>query len=114
MKEVTHYQHLDSLQRICWIDILEDKTALQYLGLSKIEAMTQLHVLDRDGHIAKGIWAFATLWEVLPYYRYLAKILRVTHTLPLLQIIYKPFARWRYNRRCADGFCGMTDTVKRQ
>ncbi len=110
MKEVKHYRRLDRAGRIRWIDIVEGSDELASLGLTKVEAMKQLHALDSTGNVVRGIWAFAAVWESLPYYRYLAKILRVTYTLPALQVIYSYFARWRFNRRCAEGACGITSS----
>lgn len=99
-REVAHYQRLDHARRIRWVDICEEKQELKDIGLNETDAMAQLHAIDSNGHVVQGAWAFAAIWEALPHYRYLAKLVRTLRLLPLLDRIYRPFARWRYRRRC--------------
>lgn len=35
----------------------------------------------------------------MTYYRWLAECVRALYLVPLLDLIYKPFARWRLDRR---------------
>lgn len=101
-REVAHYQRLDRAHRVRWVDICEDKEILKDYGLNESDAMARLHAIDSDGRMVKGAWAFAAVWEALPRYRYLAKLLQNLRLLPLLNHIYGPFARWRYRRRCIE------------
>ncbi len=104
-REVAHYRRIDHGERVRWLDIAQDPGELQALGVSLDEAMARLHVRDRSGRLVSGAWAFATIWAELPYYRWLARLLRALHLLPLLDLAYRRFADWRFRRRCAEGAC---------
>jgi len=106
-KEVNHYIQLDKQAKINWLDIHADPTPLNNINISQATAMQRLHVLDKHGKVQSGAWAFATIWEDLPYYRHLAKLVRWLHVLPLMDFAYRHFARWRYRSRCKDGQCQL-------
>ncbi len=104
-REVAHYRRLDRSGRIDWIDIARDAEALAAHKLDRADAMAQLHVRDRDGALVTGAAAFAAVWAELPYYRWLARGVRALRLVGPLDLIYRPFARWRLRRRCADAAC---------
>ncbi len=99
MREVIHYQRIDREGAVRWIDISAQPDQLESFQLSYENAMARLHVLDKDGHMQSGAPAFVALWNVLPYYRWLARVVRFTGLTPLLEMGYRPFARWRLARR---------------
>lgn len=98
-REVSHYRRLDVADRIQWIDITQGQTLLAAFGISSEMAMERLYVLYRDGRLLSGAYAFAAIWSELPYYRGLAKILRIPGMLAALDRVYQIFARWRFRRR---------------
>ncbi len=103
-REIAHYQRLDTEEHIHWVDIHAQPDALREHNLSWEPAMQRLHLLDTDGRMLTGAYAFAALWRNLPYYRRLATILALPGTLALLDRLYNRFATWRWNRRC-DAAC---------
>lgn len=105
LKEINHYKRLDTTSKVEWLDIYHTPDHLSRINISQAMAMQRLHVLDKHGHIQSGAWAFATIWNELPYYRYLAKTIRTLHLLPLIDIAYRWFARRRYRSRCNNGQC---------
>ena len=108
-REVAHYRRLDAGGRIAWIDIHENPWAIDSIGVNHGDAMARLHVRDRAGVIQTGVRAFAAVWDALPYYRWLAWILRALRLLPVLDLAYTHFARWRLKRRaCASDSCTRT------
>lgn len=104
-REVAHYRRLDQAGRVRWLDISQDASQLEALGVSRIEAMRRLHALDASGELVSGAWAFAAIWQQLPGYRWLARVVRTLHLLPAIDWGYRGFARWRFRRRCRDGTC---------
>lgn len=106
-KEVDHYRRIDRDDAVDWVDITVSPAALAPLGISPAAAMRHLHALDRQGRVRVGAWAFATIWEALPYYRWLGRLVRIPGVLPLLDVAYRRFADWRLKRRCADGSCPL-------
>lgn len=103
LRWVRRYQRLDWARRLRWIDLMEEPAVLEPYGISFATAMERLHVLGRDGHIVSGVDAFATLWAELPYYRLLAKLVRVSGILPVMESVYRRMTRGRYHRRCGHG-----------
>ncbi len=105
-REVAHYQRLDKNRRIELIDIHAHPHLVDSIGVNHEEAMARLHVRDETGQVQTGVWAFAAIWDALPYYRWLARTLRALRLLPALDLAYTWFARWRFKRRaCATGSC---------
>jgi predicted DCC family thiol-disulfide oxidoreductase YuxK len=106
-REVAHYRRLDRAGAVRWVDIAADPASLAPLGVLPAAAMRRLHALDSRGRLQTGAWAFAAIWEALPYYRWLARLVRLPGVLPLLDRAYLRFADWRFKRRCADGSCQL-------
>ena len=98
-REVQHYRRLDRDRAVQWVDISTQADQLAALHLTRAVAMARLHVVDSAGRLQTGAAAFAALWSALPYYRWLAGCVRALHLVPLLDLIYEPFARWRLARR---------------
>jgi predicted DCC family thiol-disulfide oxidoreductase YuxK len=103
-REIAHYRRLDSEARLCWIDAAADTEALARHGLSLQAAMAELHVLDTAGRWQRGVDAFLVIWQHLPGYRWLGRLIRGLRMRRPLGFLYCRFAAWRYGRRCsADG-----------
>ena len=105
-REIAHYRRLRGAERVLWIDIARADAPLASYGLSREAAMARLHVRDTAGHWQTGAFGFAELWSHLPGYRWLARTLRLLRLLPLLDRVYRRFARWRMRRACDDRTCG--------
>lgn len=101
-KEIAHYSALDRSGKCDWRDLNKEREMLDALGISYIEAMRQLHVLDKNVHLKKGVSAFITIWSELPGYRWLAAIVRLVGASPALEHLYARFAaaRMRQRMRC--------------
>jgi len=106
-REVEHYRRLDRAGAVEWIDIAADPARLAPLGVAPAAAFRHLHVVDKRGELQVGAWAFAAIWDVLPYYRWLGRAVRVPGMLPVLDRMYRRFADWRLRRRCRDSDCPL-------
>jgi predicted DCC family thiol-disulfide oxidoreductase YuxK len=104
-REIAHYRRIDTAQRLCWVDAVREPEALRRHGLSLEAAMARLHVLDGTGHWHRGIDAFLVIWEQLPAYRWLARIIAALGLRRPLAYAYHHFAAWRNRRRCGDHGC---------
>ena len=112
-KEVAHYQRLDKQKRVVWIDIDRDDSALALLGISRETAMRRLHVTTRHGSLVSGAYAFQTLWQELPYYRRLARLVSPAPMMKLADKAYDWFADFRYNKRTVCGNHCQRDASRR-
>jgi predicted DCC family thiol-disulfide oxidoreductase YuxK len=106
-REIQHYRRLDGAERVEWMDITRNDSLLRSLGIPFETAMERLHVLQRDGKVATGVHAFAVIWDELPRYQALARLVRSLRLLPVLERLYSRFARWRFRQRCAEGACRL-------
>ena len=104
-REVGHYRNLVSLEPIRWIDITDSREVVEGYGLTTEVAMRRFHVLDPDGTFRIGAAGFLRLWQGLPGYRYLARLLGYFRMFPLMNFLYEQFAAWHHSRRCSAGAC---------
>ena len=104
-REIAHYRRIDSAGRLQWTDAASDTGILARHALTQDQAMAGLHVLDSNGDWQRGIDAFLVIWQQLPGYRWLAKLVTVLRLRHPLEFFYQHFAAWRYRRRCAAGSC---------
>lgn len=81
-----------------------DQADLAALGLTENEAARRLHVVQ-DGKLVSGVEAFALLWEVMPRFRWLARLVRLPLVRPLAGAVYDrllaPLLYWLHRRRNA-------------
>lgn len=104
-REIAHYRRMDSRERLHWVDAVNEPETLAEHGLSLERAMTELHVLDGAGRWQRGVDAFMVIWQHLPAYRWLAKLVTVLGLRRPLGFSYRRFAAWRYQQRCETGSC---------
>ena len=103
-REIAHYRRIDREDRLCWIDAAAETEVLARHGLSVQAAMAELHVLDTAGGWQRGVDAFLVIWQHLPGYDWLGRLVRGLWLRRPLGFLYRHFAAWRYRRRCsADG-----------
>ncbi len=104
-REIAHYRRIDSAERLRWVDALKKPGTLAEHGLSLERAMAELHVLDEAGRWQRGVDAFLVIWQNLPAYRWLAKLVITLGLRRPLGFVYRHFAAWRYRQRCETGSC---------
>lgn len=105
-REVAQYRRLDREGRVRWLDIHAQQAELAAEGITLDDAMARLHVRGPGGELHTGAAAFLVLWAEIPYFRGLARLVRALGLRPVLELGYRPFARWRLrHRRCADDVC---------
>lgn len=99
-REINHYMGLNALKTIDWQDISAENHTLSPFGISREQAMQRFHVIDERGTKVSGARAFLTLWRHLPGYRYLTRLVEYLHLTPVLEVVYRRFAHYRYRRSC--------------
>ncbi|MFT6878733.1 MAG: putative DCC family thiol-disulfide oxidoreductase YuxK, partial [Granulosicoccus sp.] len=71
-REVAHYRRIDAHHAVHWLDINAHPESLEKHGVGYTAAMKHLHVMNSNGEILRGAYAFHALWKALPRYRVLA------------------------------------------
>lgn len=88
-REIAHYRRRDRDGRVAFVDIVADPTPLAAIGLTPDAALAAMHARRADGGVVRGAAAFVALWEQLPGWRLLARIVRATPgLLPLAERVY--------------------------
>ena len=104
-REIDHYRRIDRTGSLHWVDAVTESGTLDRHGLSLQQAMAELHVLDQNGHWQRGVDAFLVIWQQLPAYRWLAKLVTTLGLPRPLGFFYRHFAAWRYRQRCGSDSC---------
>ncbi len=99
-REIDHYRRIDRDDAVAWRDIVADPDALDGTGIEWQTAMDRFHILDAHGQVHSGAEAFLLVWEHLPGWRWLGRVVRSLRLTGLLERAYVFWARRRARRRC--------------
>ena len=97
-KEVKRYQSLiyKKDEKIDWIDISKNQDALIDECINYDDAMRLIHIKDGSGVHQVGLEGILTLWDNIPYYRMVSRMIRkfpVSH--PTFEKFYEFLAKHR-------------------
>ncbi|MCC5887083.1 MAG: DUF393 domain-containing protein [Gammaproteobacteria bacterium] len=102
-REIDHYRKLDTGHHVNWQDIHADPAAVEGSGVSFDDAMARLHVLDRHGALRSGADAFTVIWDELPGWRWLSRLVRALRLIGPMEWAYGLWLRRRERQRCPVG-----------
>ncbi|MFL9828347.1 thiol-disulfide oxidoreductase DCC family protein [Rhodoplanes sp. SY1] len=88
--EIEHYGRQVGSETLCFIDVSRASDSLPP-GLSREQAMARFHVLSCDGRLISGAAAFATIWSVLPRWRWASRVAASPTALTALELGYRLF-----------------------
>lgn len=97
-KEVKRYQSLiyQEDEKIDWVDISINKRALNDECINYDDAMRLIHIKDGSGVHQVGLEGILSLWDKVPYYRVVSRMIRkfpVSH--PAFATFYEFLAKHR-------------------
>ena len=92
--EINFMKKIDKDQSIQWVDINEDKEALEQAGITHQQAMDQIHVIDANG-MQTGVDGFILVWQRLPYFRRLVPLVKLPVINQIAKFGYRLFAKYR-------------------
>lgn len=92
--EINAMKKLDKDQSIQWVDINQDKAALERAGITHQQAMDQIHVMDENG-MQTGVDGFILVWQRLPYFRRLVPLVKLPVFNQIAKFGYRMFAKYR-------------------
>ena len=102
---VAHWQRLDWARRVDWIDLMDHPDALAGDGVDFASAMDSLHVRDRAGRLVEGGDAFLAIWDELPGWRWVSRIVRGLGLNSAFDRAYRWHSKGRFEKRCVSGTC---------
>jgi predicted DCC family thiol-disulfide oxidoreductase YuxK len=109
-----HWQRRDWARRTHWVDLMEHPDALAAEGVSFAAAMETLHVRARSGRLVVGGDAFLELWDQLPWWRVLSRVIRAAGLQRAFDRAYRWHSRGRFDKRCGEGGCPVPGARRTQ
>lgn len=96
--EIDHYRRRDRVGRLVPVDISTADFDPHPYGISLEAFQYELHAIDRDGRVYRGVDAFWAIWQAFPD-SVPFRILAILVTLPIIRLLaragYRGFARIR-------------------
>jgi predicted DCC family thiol-disulfide oxidoreductase YuxK len=96
--EIEHYRRKDRDNRLVLVDISRPDFKPDPFNITLQSFMYELHVIDRNGTVYKGVEAFWAIWQAFPastLYGMLGSIITLPVINPLARLGYRSFARIR-------------------
>ncbi|MER2263610.1 thiol-disulfide oxidoreductase DCC family protein [Methylobacterium oxalidis] len=90
--EIAHYREAEGAEALTFVDasaVSPDKELTA--GLPADVALSRFHVRDEAGQLISGAAAFALLWQRLPRWRWLGRLVGSPVVLPLADRVYNLF-----------------------
>lgn len=88
--EISLYKSQEGGDHLSFVDASQAE-ALLGPDLDADAAMRRLHVRLADGTLVSGARAFSTIWQILPGWRWAARIARLPGVTPILEVGYRLF-----------------------
>lgn len=95
--EMQHYREKNPGGRLVFVDISDPSFEPKRYGRTRQEFMAQMHAMDAEGSLFRGVDAFAAIWAAFPdpLYRFLGGVIRLPVMHLLARLGYSLFARFR-------------------
>tara|TARA_A100001011_G_scaffold222530_1_gene230503 strand:- start:60 stop:437 length:378 start_codon:yes stop_codon:yes gene_type:complete len=104
-KEINYYNKIDKKNIFEWVNIYTNDTDLKKFGITKSEALMELHALDENGKMYKGVDSFILIWKNLSFFWSILGILVSFYPIYLTaKFAYRKFAIQRFNKL---GYCDI-------
>ena len=90
-REVAFYQGKAGTEGLCWLDVSREAPA----GLDQGAALARIHARLPDGTLVSGAAAFAEIWQRVPGFGWLGRLVAWGPVAPLAEAAYRGFLRVR-------------------
>jgi predicted DCC family thiol-disulfide oxidoreductase YuxK len=100
-REIAMYQRQPGADALCWVDVTRCGEGDLGEGLTREAALARLHLRQGDGRLVSGAAAFTSMWQALPRWRWLGRLLGRGPALLLLEGAYRGFLHLRRGWRRA-------------
>jgi predicted DCC family thiol-disulfide oxidoreductase YuxK len=90
-REIALYQRQAGADRVAWVDVAQCEASNLGPDLSREAAMSRLHLRRTDGSLVSGAQAFTLLWQTLPRWAWLGRLLGSGLPLKVLEMVYRAF-----------------------
>lgn len=97
-KEINYYRSIAPHGVFDWQDVTVSTVSLDKAGIKLTDALMQLHAIDGDGHMLKGVDAFVIMWKHLGHWKWLGFLVGLPVVRSTAQVLYRHFCTWRFKR----------------
>lgn len=94
-REIALYRSQPGAEQLCWVDAAHCEPQALGPGLDRATALARLHVRDERGRLVSGARGFLALWQGLPRWAWLGRLLNRGPLPALLELGYRLFLRLR-------------------
>ena len=105
--EINYYRRISPTGIFDWLDINLMHSDFVNTGIKVSDALKILHVIDNNNTLHLGVDAFIIIWKNLSYWKIIAKVVSIPIIRQIVNITYRAFANWRFNRLA---HCILTQT----
>ena len=96
--EINYYRRISPTGIFDWVDINLMHSDFVNTSIKVSDALKILHVIDNNNTLHLGVDAFIIIWKNLSYWKIIAKIVSIPIIRQIVNITYRAFANWRFNR----------------
>lgn len=97
-KEIRYYQRIAPEGVFDWRDVARYPAAAADLGVSRVDALRELHARDAEGRDHVGVDAFILIWRQMKGWRRLAWVTALPGIRQVARFVYRKGAAWRFRR----------------
>lgn len=90
-REIAMYRRQPGSDAVCWVDAARCEASALGPGLTREAAIARLHLRRPDGNLVSGAAAFTQLWQALPRWSWLGRLLGARVGVVLLEAGYRVF-----------------------
>ena len=94
-REIAHYRQQLGAQACQWVDAAHCAPDVLGADLPRAQALGRFHVRLADGRLVDGAAGFGTLWQVMPGWRWLGRLVQWGPVRPVAALAYAIFLRVR-------------------
>ena len=98
-REIAFYKARPGTDGFVWVDVSQAQGGDLGHDLDRDAAMARMHVRRPDGVLVSGAAAFAQMWQRMPGFRWLGRLLDIPPIGTIAELAYRGFLlvrrRWR-------------------
>ena len=94
-REIAHYRQQPGAQACQWVDAAHCAPDVLGADLPRAQALGRFHVRLADGRLVDGAAGFGALWQVMPGWRWLGRLVQWAPVRPVAALAYALFLRLR-------------------
>lgn len=97
-REISYYKRIAPKGVFAWQDIANQPELLVKHNIDLVDALMELHAIDDNGKLHKGLDGFIIIWQHLKWFKILSYLVRMPGAYSTTAIAYRAFTKRRFRR----------------